>query len=85
MKKISISSTMGPGVKIALASVGAGGAARKAVAMEFRRTIAGTVRDCWRPQASRKSGLKILQHRQGMNRICEGNSAMFGFGPWGSI
>jgi large subunit ribosomal protein L1 len=26
MKKISISSTMGPGVKIALASVGAGGA-----------------------------------------------------------
>jgi large subunit ribosomal protein L1 len=25
MKKISISSTMGPGVKIALASVGAGG------------------------------------------------------------
>ena len=27
MKKISISSTMGPGVKIALASVGAGGAA----------------------------------------------------------
>jgi large subunit ribosomal protein L1 len=27
MKKISLSSTMGPGVKIALASVGAGGAA----------------------------------------------------------
>jgi hypothetical protein len=27
MKKISISSTMGPGVKISLASVGAGGAA----------------------------------------------------------
>ena len=26
MKKVSLSSTMGPGVKIALASVGAGGA-----------------------------------------------------------
>ena len=46
MKKISISSTMGPGVKIALASVGAGGGGVRSFD-EFRRTIAGTVRDCW--------------------------------------
>jgi large subunit ribosomal protein L1 len=39
MKKISLSSTMGPGVKIALASVGAGGAAAEAVKVEYPSSL----------------------------------------------
>ena len=50
MKKISISSTMGPGVKIALASRSARGRRRKR--KEFENSGGRSpepVRDCWSP------------------------------------
>ena len=43
MKKISLSSTMGPGVKIALAQRRRGRARKRKEFDEFRRTIAGNL------------------------------------------
>jgi large subunit ribosomal protein L1 len=85
MKKISISSTMGPGVKIALASVGAGGVTSVFCAAPLGRSLipADDRGNCPRLLELRK-GLKILQHRQGRTGFAKETSP-FGFGPWGSV
>ncbi len=79
LKKISISSTMGPGVKIALASVGQAG-------RQHRRTrFPARVRrkTCPRPRESLWGLNKQSQRRRGENRTAtDASPPMIGFEPW---